>query len=93
MKILRSEKVYTLGTKQHQKKYIHFWAMSTNYPKNLMNMNAKEFFYLVAEMRSAQKSYFETKDPKVFRAARALENDVDREIRRVRALLNDSTDP
>lgn len=51
-------------------------------------MNAKEFFYLVAEMRSAQKSYFETKDARVFRAARKLENDVDREIRRVRELLN-----
>lgn len=56
-------------------------------------MNAKEFFFLVAEMRSAQKSYFETKDPKVFRAARALENEVDREIRRVRQIINDSTDP
>ena len=51
-------------------------------------MNSKEFFYLVAEMRSAQKSYFETKDARVFRAARKLENDVDREIRRVRELLN-----
>lgn len=51
-------------------------------------MNAKEFFYLVAEMRSAQKSYFETRDTKVLRAARALENNVDREIRRVRELLN-----
>lgn len=56
-------------------------------------MNAKEFFYLVAEMRSAQKSYFETKDPRVFRAARALENEIDREIRRVRQIINDSTDP
>lgn len=56
-------------------------------------MNAKEFFYLVAEMRSAQKSYFETKDKKVFRVARALENEVDREIRRVRQIINDSTDP
>ena len=51
-------------------------------------MNAKEFFYLVTEMRRAQKSYFETKDKNVFRAARALENQVDREIRRVRELLN-----
>lgn len=56
-------------------------------------MNAKEFFYLVAEMRSAQKSYFETKDQKIFRAARALENDVDREIRRVRQIINDSANP
>ena len=51
-------------------------------------MNAKEFFYLVAEMRSAQTSYFKTKDPNVFRAARKLENEVDKEIRRVRELLN-----
>lgn len=56
-------------------------------PKNEY-MNAKEFFYLVAEMRSAQQAYFETKDRKVFRAARALENEVDREIRRVREIVN-----
>lgn len=51
-------------------------------------MTAKEFFYLVAEMREAQKAYFETRDKKVFRACRALENDVDREIRRVREIVN-----
>lgn len=53
-------------------------------------MNAKEFFYLVAEMREAQKAYFETRDGRVFRACRALENDVDREIRRVRAIVNET---
>lgn len=51
-------------------------------------MNAKEFFYLVAEMRSAQKAYFKTRDSNVFRAARKLENEVDKEIERVRELLN-----
>lgn len=51
-------------------------------------MSPREFFYLVAEMREAQKSYFETRDRVVFRAARALENDVDREIRRVREIMN-----
>lgn len=51
-------------------------------------MNAREFFYLVAEMRSAQTSYFKSKDPNVFRAARKLENEVDKEIKRVRELLN-----
>ena len=56
-------------------------------------MNAKEFFYLVAEMRSAQKSYFETKDHHVFRAARKLENEVDKEIRRVRAILSNDSHP
>lgn len=56
--------------------------------RNKEAMNAKEFFYLVAEMREAQKSYFETRDKHVFRACRALENDVDREIRRVREIVN-----
>ena len=51
-------------------------------------MNSKEFFYLVAEMREAQKAYFETRSKTVFRACRALENDVDREIRRVRSIIN-----
>ncbi len=55
-------------------------------------MNAKEFFYLVAEMREAQKAYFETRDRKVFGACRALENDVDREIKRVRAIINGQQD-
>lgn len=51
-------------------------------------MNAKEFFYLVAQMREAQKSYLKTRDSVVFRACRALENDVDREIARVRQIVN-----
>lgn len=51
-------------------------------------MNAKEFFYTVAEMRSAQKSYFKTKDRQVFLAARKLENIVDAEIERVREIVN-----
>lgn len=51
-------------------------------------MDARAFFYLVAEMREAQKAYLETRDRVVFRAARALENDVDREIRRVREIVN-----
>lgn len=55
-------------------------------------MNAKEFFYLVAQMREAQKAYFQTHDSKVFRACRALENDVDREIRRVRSIVNEQQD-
>lgn len=49
-------------------------------------MNAREFFYTVAQMRSAQTAYFKTRDPNVFRAARKLENIVDREIERVRSI-------
>ena len=52
-------------------------------------MNHREFFYLVAEMRSAQKAYFKTRDPNVFRAARKLENELDREIERVRQIVSD----
>ena len=51
-------------------------------------MNAKEFFYLVAQMREAQKTYFATRDTNCFRACRALENEVDREITRVREIVN-----
>lgn len=50
-------------------------------------MTAKEFFYLVAEMRDTQRRYFESRDKATFKAARALENDVDREIRRVKKVL------
>lgn len=71
----------------------YFKAAATNksiYEKSKeeTQMNAREFFYLVAEMREAQKAYFETKDRHVFRAARKLENEVDKEIRRVRELVN-----
>ena len=50
-------------------------------------MTAKEFFYLVAQMRDTQKRYFKERDGVTFRAARALENDVDREINRVKGLM------
>lgn len=52
-------------------------------------MTAKEFFYLVASMRQAQRDYFATRDRKVFLHARALENDVDAEIRRVKEILGE----
>lgn len=51
-------------------------------------MNHREFFYMVAEMRSAQKAFLKTRDPNVFRAARKLENELDREIERVRAIVS-----
>lgn len=51
-------------------------------------MSNKEFFYLVAQMRDAQKAYFKTKDRHVFMAVRKLENEVDHEIERVRNIVN-----
>lgn len=53
-------------------------------------MNSREFFYLVANMRSAQKAYFDTRDQKVLRAAIKLEKEVDDEIVRVRAIVNNT---
>lgn len=50
-------------------------------------MDHRTFFYTVAQMREAQKAYFKTHDPNVFRAARKLENEIDREIERVRAIV------
>lgn len=50
-------------------------------------MTAIEFFYLVANMRDTQRRYFQTRDRSIFIAARALENQVDREIARGRAYL------
>lgn len=53
-------------------------------------MNAREFFYLVSQMRSAQKEYFKVRCEQNLRRARALEGEVDREIRRVKDILGDS---
>lgn len=47
-------------------------------------MTARDFFYLVSEMRSAQKAYLKSRSDRVFRAARKLENEVDKEISRVK---------
>lgn len=52
-------------------------------------MNAREFFFLVAEMRDAQARYFKDRDQVVLRAARKLEGLVDAEIRRVKEILDE----
>lgn len=50
-------------------------------------MDARAFFFLVANLRAAQKSYFKNRTDGAFRACRALENEVDREIARVKAIM------
>lgn len=50
-------------------------------------MNAREFFDKVAEMRNAQKKYFETRDKDVLSEAKRLEKEIDAEIRRVEIVL------
>lgn len=51
-------------------------------------MNAKQFFDLVSEMRTAQKSYFRTRSRIDLQTSKRLEKQVDEEIRRVNARLN-----
>lgn len=51
-------------------------------------MTPEEFFYLVAEMRDAQKRYFQTRDRRVFLACRKLENIIDNEIARVKDIIS-----
>lgn len=55
--------------------------------RRVEDMNAREFFDKVCEMRIAQKTYFKTRDPHDLRVARKIEGDIDREIDRVRGLL------
>lgn len=50
-------------------------------------MDARAFFYLVKQMRQAQREYFAHRDGQALRKARALEGDVDREILRVMDIL------
>lgn len=56
-------------------------------------MNAREFFYMVAEMRECQKAYFKSRDQLTLRAARKLENTIDKEIARVRSLVTQEAAP
>lgn len=49
-------------------------------------MNAREFFYLVAQMRQAQRNYFKHRDQVMLRVARKLEEEIDREIARVKEI-------
>lgn len=51
-------------------------------------MTSREFFYLVANMRAAQQSYFREREPRQLRAARALEREVDAEIARVKIIID-----
>lgn len=54
-------------------------------------MNSREFFYLVANMREAQKAYFKNRQQNVLRAAKKLEQEVDAEIARVRQIIQEET--
>lgn len=50
-------------------------------------MTAREFFYLVAQMRTAQKEYFQNRSQQNLKRSIVLEREVDEEIRRVKELI------
>lgn len=52
-------------------------------------MTPKEFFDRVVAMRKAQKEYFRTRMPDVLRKSKAIEAEIDREIKRVQQIEKD----
>ncbi len=52
-------------------------------------MNPKEFFDKVVELREAQREYFRTRLPEALRKSKAIEADIDREIKRVQQIQKD----
>lgn len=46
-------------------------------------MNAKEFFEKVVEMRKLQKAYFAKRDAAVLTQCKAVEREIDAEIKRI----------
>ena len=51
-------------------------------------MNAKQFFVKVAQMRDAQKMYFKYRSDERLQEALQLEQDIDKEILRVKLSLS-----
>lgn len=52
-------------------------------------MNPKEFFDKVVELREAQREYFRTRLPEALRKSKAVEAEIDREIKRVKQIQKD----
>lgn len=52
-------------------------------------MTPKEFFDKVVELREAQREYFRTRLPEALRKSKAIEADIDREIKRVQQIQKD----
>lgn len=50
-------------------------------------MNSKDFFSKVAFMRQLQKEYFNTRSKSVLAECKAIEREIDTEIKRVNAII------
>lgn len=49
-------------------------------------MNPKQFFDKVVELRQAQREYFSTRLPDALRKSKAIETEIDKEIKRVQQI-------
>lgn len=49
-------------------------------------MNPKQFFDKVVELRQAQREYFLTRLPDALRKSKAIETEIDKEIKRVQQI-------
>lgn len=49
-------------------------------------MNPKQFFDKVVELRQAQREYFRTRLPDALRKSKAIEAEIDKEIKRVQQI-------
>lgn len=56
-------------------------------------MNAKEFFYMVKEMREAQRNYFKYRTKQFLDQSKFLERAIDEEIKRVEQIKLDEQQP
>lgn len=52
-------------------------------------MTPREFIFKVAQMRQAQKDYFNTRSPQILRAAIRLEREVDNELDYIKSTIGD----
>ena len=62
-----------------------------NSVKKLKDMNAKEFYDTVVEMRKAHQEYFRTRTPSALQHSKQLERLIDKEIKRVDAVTRMTT--
>lgn len=56
-------------------------------------MDKRMFFDKVVEMRRLQKEYFKTRSPFILEKSKAVERDIDNEIKRVQAIEMQRTQP
>jgi len=52
-------------------------------------MNARQFYSKVVAMREAQKEYFRTRSTQALQKSKAIEKEIDDEIKRVETLLDE----